>query len=58
MNERGKDKGHSLTEWVTHCLTLTPPYIPENSSDYYLAAEHRAVTDLPRNVFLQDSNRD
>ncbi len=51
MSERGKDKGHSLSEWLSLRPTLAPPYIPQHSAHSYLAAERDAVVELPADIF-------
>jgi deoxycytidylate deaminase len=57
MGERGKDKGYSLSEWLSLRPTLAPPYIPKHSLDSYLAAEREAVVALPADLYRREPDK-
>lgn len=53
MSERGKDKGHSLTQWCSLKPKLVPPYTSATASYSYLVAEQEAVADLPNDLYAR-----
>jgi len=54
MSDRGAKRGHSLSQWDTTRLTLSPRYVSHNASLAYLAAERQELEKLPPDIYHWD----
>lgn len=51
MSERGAKKGKALAKWNSERRSLTPIYVPQNSSLLYIDSENQELKKLPKEIF-------